>query len=481
MKLFYAFTLATLIAVVSVCSGPNKPDGETLNPDGEAFKPDGEALYKQYCVECHGARLEGNTATPLVKDNWLYGRGAKYLARNIKHGIPNTTMIAWSTVLNDDQIDALVDYVIEAQESPPEQSLPLPDLIETQHYTLKTEILVSVGIDTPWGIEFVDDHRALLTEKPGGLRWLVDGKIDPQPIEGLPKVYPRGGLMDVALDPEYTSNGWIYLAYAHSIDEDSVKEPRALTRIIRGRIDEYRWVDQEILFQVPEERYHSGGNRWGGRMLFDTEGYLIFSIGDMAKGDYSQDPKWSNGKTFRIYPDGRIPDSNPFKHEDGAIGAIYTLGNRNAQGFAIHPVTKEIWATEHGPMGGDELNVLELGKNYGWPVITYGKDYDGSTVSKLTHMDGMEQPIYQWTPSIAVCPIEFSTSPLFPEWENDLILGALAYEEMRRLHLEGRSVVSQEVILKGHGRIRDVKFGPDGYLYVLINQPDQVVRISPVN
>lgn len=474
MKLLYAIAIVVLIVFVSVCSSSNQSDEEDVQSDGEA-------LYKQYCVECHGARLEGNTATALIKENWLYGRTPKYLKRSIEHGIPNTTMIAWSTLLNEDQIDTLVDYIIKAQELPPEQSLALPDLIETEHYTLKTEILVSEGIDTPWGIEFVDDHRALLTEKPGRLRWLVDGKIDAQPIEGLPKVYPKGGLMDVALDPEYTSNGWVYLACAHSIDEDSVKEPRALTRIIRGRIDEYQWIDQEILFQVPEERYHSGGNRWGGRLIFDKEGYLIFSIGDMAKGDYSQDPKWSNGKTFRIYPDGRIPEDNPFKHQEDAIGAIYTLGNRNAQGFAFHPVTNELWATDHGPMGGDELNVLEQGKNYGWPVITYGKDYDGSTVSNLTHKEGMEQPIYQWTPSIAVCPIEFSTSPLFPAWENDLFLGALAYEEMRRLHIENKSVVSQEMILKGYGRIRDVKFGPDGHLYLLINKPDQVVRLSPVN
>lgn len=444
-----------------------------------AAQIDGSTVYRMYCVECHGARLEGNKAAPLVKDTWLYGRERKYFKRNIKHGIPNTTMIAWGNVLNEEEIDALVDYIINAQTNPPNVPQSLPDTIDTEHYLLNVEILVSDGLETPWGIEFIDPRTALVTEKPGRLRWMRDGGLDPTPIEGLPKVIEKGGMMDVALDPEYASNGWIYLAHAHSVDKMSARNARALTRVIRGRVEGHSWKDQEVIFQAPERAYHTGGNRWGGRMIFDQHGDLIFSIGDMAKGEWSQEPEWVNGKTFRIHPDGSIPPDNPFVGRKGAIEAINTLGNRNVQGFSTHPRTGEIWMAEHGPMGGDEVNVLETGLNYGWPVITYGRNYDGAIVSNITHRDGMEQPVHQWTPSIAVCAVEFNTSVLFKRWGTDLLVGALAYEEIRRLRFDGRKLVSEEVMLKGYGRVRDLKIGPDGALYVLFNEPDLIVRLSP--
>lgn len=440
---------------------------------------DGAAIYKMYCVECHGAKLEGNKATALIKDDWLYGRTPKYFKRNIAHGIPNTTMIAWSNVLSNEQIDALVQFIIDAQSSPPGISMPVPKRVDTEEYGLSIEILVDDKLRNPWGIEFIDENRALVTEKEGRLRWLVNGKLDPRPIDGLPLVYRRGGLMDVALDPNYEENGWIYLAHGHAIDHPESQNPRALTRIIRGRVSGYRWENNQALFQVPEDRYHSGGNRWGGRLLFDREGYLYFTIGDMARGMASQDPTLHNGKSFRINPDGSIPQDNPFLEVDRAIQAVYTLGNRNIQGLTLHPETGDIWATEHGPMGGDEVNILRNGNNYGWPIITYGKDYSGEIVSNLTHKEGMEQPITQWTPSIAVCPAEFNTSPLFSKWKNNLLVGALAYEELRRLVIEDNQVVKEELLFKGYGRVRDLKFGPDGALYVLLNGPGSVLRITP--
>ena len=440
--------------------------------------PMGADLYQQLCVECHGARLEGNKAAPLIKENWLFGRDRTRMIRNMTHGIPNTTMIAWGTVLSEEQIESLYDFILAAQTTPIETSKPIPERLETEEYNLKLEVLVDDQLNSPWSIEFVDQHRALVSEKPGRLRWLVDGKLDPRPIDGLPQIYNRGGLMDIALDPNYEENGWIYLAHGHAIDHPDSRQARAMTRIIRGKIEGHEWKQNQVIFQVPQDRYHSGGNRWGGRLLLD-EKYLYFSIGDMARGDASQDPTKPNGKTYRIHHDGSIPKDNPFLGVERAIEAVYSLGNRNVQGFSFHPETGEIWMTEHGPMGGDELNILKNGNNYGWPVITYGKDYSGEVVSTLTHKEGMEQPVTQWTPSIAVCATEFNTSPLFPKWKNNLFVGALAYEELRRLVIEDNQVVHQEVLLKGYGRIRDQKIGPDGGLYVILNQPGSIVRITP--
>jgi len=285
--------------------------------------------------------------------------------------------------------------------------------------------------------------------------------------------------MDIALDPAYATNGWVYIAFSHTNGNKSDKNVEGMTKIVRGRIKDHQWTDEQTLFDVPDSLKVSGGNRWGCRFMFDKRGLLYFSIGDMARANDSQNPGKPSGKVFRIHPDGSIPKDNPFVGKKGALPALFTLGNRNVQGIAQHPVTGEIWATEHGPMGGDELNILKKGANYGWPVITYGIDYSGKIVSRETKKEGMEQPIVQWTPSIAVCPAEFVTGNLFPAWKNNLLVGALAFEEIRRLVVEKHSVTDQEVILKGVGRVRELKIGPDGALYVLLNDPDMVLRIKP--
>ena len=443
---------------------------------------DGKALYQSYCAGCHGAQLEGNTASALIKEDWVYGRGQ--IARNIRFGIPGTEMIGWESALDNTQIRTLVQYITEAQTTPPTTIRPFPTQIKSEEYTLKIEVLVDSGITLPWGIEFLDEQRALITEQPGSLRWLINGKLDPNLIQGLPPVHDTGrglgGLMDVAVDPDYETNGWVYLAYSHTKETLGDRNSLAMTRVIRGKINDHQWTEQQVLFEAPDSLRVRKGTRWGCRLLFDKEGYLYFTIGDMDVGEDSQDLSKPNGKVFRIYPDGSIPPDNPFAHIPNALPAIYTLGNRNTQGISQHPVTGEIWSTDHGPMGGDELNILEKGANYGWPSITYGKDYNGSVVSDKTHQEGMQQPIIHWTPSIAVCPAEFNTYSLFLNWENNLFVGALAYEELRRLVVEDRNVVKQEIILKNHGRIRDIKFSPSGALYLLVNKPDAILRLTPI-
>jgi aldose sugar dehydrogenase len=355
----------------------------------------------------------------------------------------------------------------------------IPEQLETRDYVIDVEIL-DYGLNTPWSIRFIDSETALVTEKVGRLRMIRSGEISP-PIRGTPEVVPagQGGLMDVALDPQYGENGWIYLGYTHGLEGTSGREARTMTRIVRGRIREGEWVEQEVLFEAKPEHYPRGGVHFGCRIVFDREGRLYFSIGERGRKDDAQDLSLPNGKVHRINRDGSIPSDNPFVGRPDVYESIFTYGNRNPQGLAFHPETDELWSTEHGPRGGDELNLLEAGLNYGWPVITYGINYDGTPISDLTHKEGMEQPVRQWTPSIAVCGLDFYRGELFEKWENHLLVGALAYGEMRRIALKGREVADEEIVLKIAGRVRDVRTGPDGAIYLVLNSPDVILRLTP--
>ncbi|HVG14278.1 MAG TPA: PQQ-dependent sugar dehydrogenase [Chitinophagaceae bacterium] len=441
-----------------------------------------EVLYRTYCGGCHGGRMEGNSGPKLIKETWTHGGTAAAIFKSIKSGIPKTEMKGWATVLKDNQIKTLVNYILSSQKSPPKAARVIPSKIRTESYTLLLEKIDSGHTRTPWAIEFVNSNRALISEKTGKLYWLINGKLDTTSIRGLPLTHTQsstGGFMDIALHPDYSKNGWVYLSYSFTKGDLLDKNAPGMTKIIRGKIKDYEWTEEQVLFEVPDSLMVTRGDRWGCRFLFDKAGYLYFSIGDMGKAMASQDVKLPTGKVYRIYPDGTIPKDNPFVKTPGALPALFSIGNRNVQGIAQDPVTGIIWATEHGPRGGDELNILKKGTNYGWPLITYGIDYSGKTVSEQTEAKGMEQPVTQWTPSIAVCPIEFVSSPLFPKWKNNLMLGALGFEELRRLVIVNKKVVKQEMILKGYGRVRDIKTSPDGAIYVLLNKPDMILRITP--
>lgn len=447
------------------------------------YNQQAEVLYKTYCGGCHGSNLEGNSAPALFKTKWLHGSTRNAIFQTIKAGIPNTEMKGWGNVLKDNQISTLTDFITASQNRPAKTKDTIPAKLVTEDYVLKVEKVVTSNITTPWAIEFVNANRALISEKSGKLRWLVNGSLDTVPIRGLPATHTAsstGGFMDIALDPEYSHNEWVYLGFSYTKGNIHDKDAPGMTKIIRGKIKNHEWTDQQTLFEVPDSLMVARGDRWGCRFLFDKAGYLYFTIGDMGKADDSQDLTRATGKVYRIHPDGSVPKDNPFVKTPAALPAIFTYGNRNVEGIAQHPVTGAIWATEHGPRGGDELNILKKGENYGWPVITYGIDYSGKIVSDKTARKGMQQPVVQWTPSIAVCPAEFCTSQLFAKWKNNLMVGALAFEELRRLVIVNEKVTKQEIIMKGFGRVRDIKTAPDGALYVLLNKPDMVLRITPV-
>jgi len=438
-----------------------------------------------YCAGCHGANLEGTgSASKLYRPIWKHGSERDDIINTIANGVPSTTMIPWQGALTKAEIESLADYILEVQKLPPREVInTATEYISTSDYKLKVEKVVTENLGIPWGIEFLNQDSALVSEKSGQLKWLVKGQLDESTIKGLPVTHLKsstGGYMDIALDPNYSQNGWIYLAYSHTDGDQLDENAKALTKIIRGRITDHYWTDQQTLFEVPDSLKVVRGNRWGCRFLFDQQGYLYFTIGDMGKAQDSQRLNKATGKVFRINPDGSIPQDNPYIHDQDALPQIYTIGNRNVQGIAQHPTTGEIWATEHGPRGGDELNILKKGANYGWPVITYGINYNGTIITEKTHQEGMEQPIVEWTPSIAVCPAEFCSSPLFSKWKDNLLVGALAFQEIRRLTIQGQKVTGQELLLKGMGRIRELKFAPDGSLYVLTSGPNQILRLTPV-
>ena len=442
---------------------------------------DGALLYGQNCASCHGANLGGGNAASLVDGIWQFGAEDGYVFRNIKFGIAHLGMPSYEAALNDGEIRAIMSYIRESENKVGAQKPPIAKEIETLDYKINVEIFAE-GLEVPWAIDFIDENVALITERPGRLRVVENGKLLDDPVRNTPEVLNegQGGLLDVAVDPDYNENGWIYLAYSHELTSgfDENRSP-AMTRIVRGKIENNSWTDEEVLFEAAHDSYRTTRHHYGCRIVFDSQGHLYFAIGDRGAGYQAQDFTLPNGKVHRINKDGSTPEDNPFVNEDGAVKSLFSLGNRNIQGMAIHPETGELWVTEHGPMGGDELNLIESGKNYGWETITYGRNYNGTIITEETHRPGMEQPNLYWRPSIAVCGLDFYRGDLFGKWKNKLLVGALKYEEVRLLQIEGDNVVHQEVIVKNQGRVRDVSTGPEGAIYVVLNKPGTVIKLMP--
>ncbi len=484
MRIHLPFIQASLVIaigafpfIISSCNQSivNGQEANVLGPDKEAAQ-----IYATYCASCHGADFSGGNAQSLVDGIWQFGDGSGYVGRNIKFGIPHLGMPSYEKTLSENEIRSLVDFLYDQESRAGAVKPSLPSRIESAEYDIKSDVWVD-NLDIPWAIVFLNKNTALVTERPGTLRVVINGKMKEKPVSGTPKVLHegQGGLMDVNIDNKYSENGWIYLSYSHEIEQRPHEDrPPAMTRIVRGKIKDMNWIDEELLYEAPHETYLTTRHHYGNRIVFDKKGYLYFSIGERGYQDMAQDPTKPNGKIHRIYPDGSIPKDNPFI--DKGLPTLYTLGNRNPQGISVHPETDEVWASEHGPLGGDELNLIRKGVNYGWPVITYGRNYDGSVITEDRQKDGYAQPILYWKPSIAVCGIEFYQGDAFPKWRNKLLVGALKYEDVRILDIVDDRVIHQEVILKNHGRVRDIGLDPDGNVYVVVNDPDQVIRLSPI-
>ena len=345
--------------------------------------------------------------------------------------------------------------------------------VESEAATFRV-VRVMNNLENPWGMTWLPDGRMLITERPGRLN-LVEGETVTT-VSGLPEIQARGqgGLMDVALHPEYERTGWIYFTYTAPGDDGNG------TVLARGKLDGTAMTSIETLYE--QTPFVDSGRHFGSRIVFANDGTLFFGIGDRGQRDPALDSENSRGNIFRLNPDGSIPDDNPFVGQDGYRPEIFAYGVRNPQGMALHPQTGQLWEHEHGPHGGDEINLIEAGNNYGWPAITYGDEYSDQSPIGGTEAPGMEQPVTYWDPSIAPSGMAFYTGDQFPGWENQMFVGALAHQHIRRVVLDGNEVVQQEELLRNEiGRIRDVRVGPDGYLYALTDASDGALyRLEPV-
>lgn len=335
---------------------------------------------------------------------------------------------------------------------------------------------VAEGLDHPWSIAFLPDGAMLVTERAGQLRVIRDGNLEAEPVAGVPETYVagQGGLFDVVLHPRFAANGLIYLSYANGTPGANT------TRVARARFDGSALQDLEVIFDTSPTK--DTAVHYGGRMAFLPDGTLLLTLGDGF--DYREQAQvLSNhlGTIVRINDDGTVPPDNPFVGRDDVKPEIWTYGHRSVQGIVIDRATGRVYSHEHGPRGGDELNLIEPGKNYGWPVITYGVDYSGAIISPFTEKEGMEQPLIDWTPSIAPAGLEIYTGSKFPAWTGDLFAAALAFKEVRRVDMENGAVAGQETLFKElDERIRDVRQSPDGSLYLLTDSPEgRVLRVDP--
>lgn len=353
----------------------------------------------------------------------------------------------------------------DAQENGPKIQTP-----KTVDYTFE---VVADSIDIPWGLTFLSTDEMLVTDKSGILYHIKEGvKTE---VEGLPPIYVRGqgGLLDVAISPDFETSNLIYLTASSPLGE----EPGGHTALYIAKYENFKLLDLELLYKGDYNT--KKGQHWGSRITFDNDGHVFFSIGDRGNREVNpQDITRDGGKIYRLNLDGSIPEDNPFVDKDNSRKAIFSYGHRNPQGMTIHPETGKVWVHEHGPRGGDEINVIEAGKNFGWPVITYGINYSGTPITDKTEDEKMEQPLYYWLPSIAPSGMTFSSSGVYPDWKGDLFVGSLKFEYLERLILKNNTVVAREKVLDSIGRVRNVEEGPDGHLYLGV-EGKGILKIIP--
>ncbi|HEY0867623.1 MAG TPA: PQQ-dependent sugar dehydrogenase, partial [Fimbriimonas sp.] len=399
----------------------------------------------------------------------------------IKNGIHDSGMPAYGETLSDPEVWALVVHIREmqakalraAEGSPKEEN----GVYKSQHHNYKVETVVDRGLDTPWGLDWLPDGRMLVTNRSGSMVVVKDGKAGP-PIQGIPEVVDngQGGLMDVAVHPDYAKNGWVYLSFS---DPTAPGDRATFTKVVRGKLafngEAGRWTDQQTIWETDKENYTRSGIHFGNKIVFDGKGHVFFSVGERGQGERAQDLNRPNGKIYRVNEDGTVPSDNPFPNSP-----VWTYGHRNPQGL-VFDLNGVLWDTEHAPRGGDEVNRIEKGSNYGWPVISFGINYNDSPASVPWPNEDQKfaMPVFRWIPSIGASGLDVATGAAFPKWKGDLLAGGLAGQNLDRLRIQNDQVVEREELVHGLGRIRDVDVAPDGTIYLALNGPDKIVRLVP--
>ncbi|MGB3780735.1 MAG: PQQ-dependent sugar dehydrogenase [Tunicatimonas sp.] len=443
----------------------------------DAVLTQAQTHFQSYCTGCHGQQMQA-----FVDRKWKHGQSQDSLQLSITNGYADAGMPSFKETFTEAEIEGLAQYIRTGIENVEryafqEQTLAT-DTFQTEALRFDLDTLTS-DIGSPWGLAFLPDGELLITEKSGTLyRLTADREL--QSISGVPDVLDQGqgGLLDVLLHPDFKNNQVIYLSYSAFKREGD--DTVSTTAITRATLDGNSLTDAERIFEALP--YSTKRHHYGSRMAFDPEGYLYFSVGD--RGNRDENPQSLDnhcGKIHRLNADGSVPDDNPFVNQDGAMPSIYSYGHRNPQGLAIHPTTGKVWTHEHGPRGGDEVNIIRKGDNYGWPVISYGLNYDGTTFTQRTAKEGMEQPLHYWVPSIAPCGAAFVTGDRYPDWTGDFLVGSLRYEYLNRCQIANDEITGEELLMENLGRLRSVAMGPDGYIYVGVEDPGAVYRLMPID
>jgi len=470
-----------------------------------------EQTFRDNCAVCHGDRMQGAAqGTPLVGQGLQHGDSMDELAVSIARGFPEKGMPGWNENFTEQEIKSLALWIRENRDGllysefnlTSNLTIPTGTLTSAKHaFTLET--IVENLDPLPYSLAVLPDGDLLVTEKMRGMRIISLNGEKSELILGTPKVYDdgRGGgarllfgkgwLLDVALHPEYETNGWIYLHHTDRCSDCSelsrqAKRPVSMNRLIRGRIRDGEWVDEQVIWQADVERYGLATDvAAGGRTAFDPEGYVFISVG-MHGRDSVQDLTYPDGKIHRVHDDGRIPGDNPFTDHPNALKSIWTYGHRSPQGLEFKAGTGELWSTEHGPRGGDEINLLLPGRNYGWPLFSKGQNYDGTEVGygrteSEIELQEIEQPVVDWTPSPAISSFIFYEGEAFPGWQGQLLVGTLKAADLVRVQLDGRRLAEQEMLIDNLSRIRDIETDAAGLIYLLLEHDSggRIVRMVP--
>jgi aldose sugar dehydrogenase len=483
-----SFVLAA-VTVGFLCACMVKPDGAGASPTTPPQQRVGATqLYNENCAKCHGRSGEGGgagTRTLLTVEKFDQKNDRPFFDA-IKNGVPDMGMDAYGTTMTDEQIWSLVVHIREMQAGALRAANGSPKatngVYPSKHvpYRIETVVEEGKGLKTPWSMDWLPDGRMLVANRPGAMYVSNKGVLGPE-VKGLPETVEigQGGLMDVAVHPDCAKNGWIYLAFT---DPKKDEARSGMTKIVRGKLkfegDQATWTGQQTIYEADQKHYTRAGIHFGSRIVFDGKGHVFFVVGERGSnmGAQSLENPW--GKIHRVNEDGTIPSDNPFVSNASAIKSIWSYGHRNPQGLVLD-LDGLLWDTEHGPRGGDEVNRIEKGANYGWPVVCFGIDYSDAPFRlpwpKADQKINM--PVFRWMPSIGACGLDVVRGDVFPQWKGDLVAGGLSGANVDRFRMKDGQLVEREELVHGMGRVREVTVGPEGAIYIALNQPDKIIRL----
>jgi len=435
-----------------------------------------ELNYKNFCSGCHGERMDA-----FVDRKWKHGNEKDDLFKAIKVGYADEGMPAFDSAFSDKAIHELVDYIVTGIENVKRYQFQETAVKENYFVSDSLDIkldTIARGFTVGWGMAFLPGGSMLVTDKSGKM-YKVDKKKKMQEVSGVPPVLfeGQGGLMDVIIHPQFAKNKLVYLSFSMPKKFDTVM--MGTTAIMRATLEGNKLVNSKIIFEAMP--YSKTRHHYGSRMVFGKDGKLYFSVGE--RGNEKENPQSLSrdlGKIHRINDDGTIPKDNPFVNTADAKPSIYSYGHRNPQGLTFNPATGELWENEHGPRGGDEINLIKKADNYGWPVVTYGINYNGKTISDKSVQPGIEDALLYWIPSIGPSGMAFVEGNRYPGWKGSVMVGSLRFKYLNRCEIKGHKIVKQEMLLKNIGRVRDVRMAPDGYIYISVENPGYIFRLVPV-